>query len=103
MFALQHQYGGYLARVDFGDKGCNLLLFWGTPTSTEKDLESALYFTLALGEHTPGSYKAGITYRMMFAGLAGSARRGEWTCYGEGVNYAARLMIARQLGRHLAG
>lgn len=93
VFTLQRQYGGYLARVDFGDKGCNLLLFWGTPISTEKDLESALHFTLALGEYTPGSYKAGITYRMMYAGLAGSARRGEWTCYGEGVNYAARLMV----------
>ncbi|MBN2146168.1 MAG: tetratricopeptide repeat protein [Anaerolineales bacterium] len=98
VFSLQRQYGGYLARVDFGDKGCNLLLFWGTPTSTEKDLESALHFALALGEHTPGSYKAGITYRMMYAGLAGSARRGEWTCYGEGVNYAARLMIAAPWG-----
>lgn len=98
VFALQRQYGGYLARVDFGDKGCNMLLFWGTPTSTEKDLDSALHFTLALGEYTPGSYKAGITYRMMYAGLAGSARRGEWTCYGEGVNYAARLMIAAPWG-----
>ncbi len=98
VFALQRQYGGYLARVDFGDKGCNLLLFWGTPTGTEKDLESTLHFVLSLGEHTPGSYKAGITYRMMYGGLAGSARRGEWTCYGEGVNYAARLMVAAPWG-----
>lgn len=98
VFALQRQYGGYLTRVDFGDKGCNLLLFWGTPTTTEKDLENALQFVLALGEHTPGSYKAGVTYRMMYAGLAGSERRGEWTCYGEGVNYAARLMVAAPWG-----
>ena len=34
----------------------------------------------------------------MYGGLAGSARRGEWTCYGEGVNYAARLMVAAPWG-----
>ena len=98
VFVLQHQFGGYLTRVDFGDKGCNLLLFWGTPTSTEQDMESALQFTLALGEHTPGSYKAGITYYMVYAGLAGSARRCEWTCYGDGINLAARLMVAAPWG-----
>ena len=98
VFALQLQYGGYLARVDFGDKGCNLLLFWGAVGGNEDDIERALNFTLALGEVTPGSYRAGLTYQMMYAGLAGSARRGEWTCYGEGINLAARLMMAAPWG-----
>lgn len=98
VFTLQRTYGGYLARVDFGDKGCNLLLFWGAPTSHENDIERALSFTLALGEHTPGSHKAGLTSCMMYAGLAGSPRRGEWTCYGDGINLAARLMISAPWG-----
>jgi predicted ATPase/class 3 adenylate cyclase len=98
VFALQRQYGGHLARVDFGDKGCNLLLFWGAPASSEDDIERALNFTLALGEYTPASYKAGLTFCPMYAGLAGSQRRGEFTCYGDGINLAARLMMAAPWG-----
>lgn len=98
VFALQRQYGGHLARVDFGDKGCNLLLFWGAPTGSEDDIERALNFTLALGEYTPASYKAGLTFCPMYAGLAGSQRRGEFTCYGDGINLAARLMMAAPWG-----
>lgn len=98
VFALREGYGGFLARVDFGDKGCNLLLFWGMPTSTENDIERALGFIQDLGDHTPGSYKAGVTYHPMYAGMAGSARHGEYTAYGGGVSYAARLMVAAPWG-----
>ena len=98
VFSLQQAYGGYLARVDFGDKGCSLLLLWGAPAGREDDIERALNFTLALGEHTPGSYKAGLTLCPMYAGLAGNDRRGEWTCYGDGINLAARLMSAAPWG-----
>jgi predicted ATPase/class 3 adenylate cyclase len=98
VFALQRQYGGHLARVDFGDKGCYLLLFWGAPTGSEDDIARALNFTLALGEHTPASYRAGLTFCPMYAGLAGSQRRGEFTCYGDGINLAARLMMAAPWG-----
>ena len=31
VFKLQQQYGGFLNRIDFGDKGCHLLFFWGAP------------------------------------------------------------------------
>jgi predicted ATPase/class 3 adenylate cyclase len=98
VYALQREYDGYLARINFGDKGCNLLLFWGAPTSSEDDIDRALNFTLALSEHTPGSYKAGLTFCSMYAGLVGCARRGEWTCYGYGINLAARLMSAAPWG-----
>ncbi len=98
VFTLQQQLGGYLNRVDFGDKGCNKLLYWGMPTSYENDLERALDFVLELGNHTPGTFRAGITYRPMYAGLAGSPDRGEFTCYGDGINLAARLMIAAPWG-----
>ena len=42
LFALQDRYGGLLNRLDFGDKGSNLLLFWGAPTAFENDVERAL-------------------------------------------------------------
>ncbi|MBN1954080.1 MAG: AAA family ATPase, partial [Anaerolineae bacterium] len=98
VFRLRRELGGTLARVDFGDKGCTLLLFWGVPAGSESDVDRALDFALALGEHTPGSYKAGLTYATMYAGPAGSVRRGEWTCYGDGINLAARLMTAAPWG-----
>ncbi len=75
-----------------------MLLYWGMPTSYENDIERALDFVLELGNHTPGTFRAGITYRTMYAGLAGSAERGEFTCYGDGINLAARLMIAAPWG-----
>ena len=98
VFSLLHQMDGYLNRVDFGDKGCNLLLYWGMPTSHENDIQRALDFVLELGNHTPGSFRAGLTYRPMYAGLSGSDERGEYTCYGDGINLAARLMIAAPWG-----
>jgi class 3 adenylate cyclase len=108
VFDLLHQFDGYLNRLDFGDKGCNLLLFWGMPTSHENDVQRALEFVLELGNHTPGSFRAGLTYCPMYAGLSGSDARGEFTCYGDGINLAARLMSAAPWGslwmdEHLAG
>ncbi len=97
-FELLHQFDGYLNRLDFGDKGCNLLLFWGMPTSHENDIQRALEFVLELGNHTPGSFRAGLTYHLMYAGLSGSSARGEFTCYGDGINLAARLMMAAPWG-----
>ncbi|MEM7531045.1 MAG: tetratricopeptide repeat protein [Chloroflexota bacterium] len=98
VFGLQADYGGFLARVDFGDKGANLLLFWGMPTSYENDIDNALRFMHKLEDVAPSVYKAGVTYRFMYAGLAGSARRGEYTAYGGGVGHAARLMVKAPWG-----
>ncbi|MBN1485474.1 MAG: tetratricopeptide repeat protein [Chloroflexia bacterium] len=92
VLSLQQQYGGYLNRIDFGDKGCNLLLFWGAPTSFENDVARLLNFILALRRATPFVFKAGITYQPMYAGLTGSPTRGEFSCYGRGVTLAARFM-----------
>ena len=94
LFTLQNSYGGYFNKVDFGDKGCTLLLFWGTPVSFENDLQRALSFILALSRRSPLTIKAGITFKRIFSGFGGSVRRGEFTCYGDGVNLAARLMVA---------
>ncbi len=48
VFALLDRYGGALAGMGFGDKGPNLLLFWGAPTSTENDVTRAAGFALDL-------------------------------------------------------
>lgn len=98
LFRLLRQYGGTLCRLDFGDKGCNLLLFWGAPTSHENDVARALNFALDLRAESSLALRAGVTYRLAFAGFAGSPLREEYTCYGLGVNQAARQMMAAPWG-----
>ncbi len=94
---LFQKYGGMLARFDFGDKGCNLLLFWGAPKRYESDVERSLGFLLDLREAFTsdeiGRFRAGVSQRSMYAGYAGGRRQGEFTCYGRGINLAARLMM----------
>ncbi len=110
---LLRQYEGYLCRLDFGDKGCRLLLFWGAPASFENNVERALNFMLDLKAATPLELRAGLSSGLAYAGFVGSAWREEYTCYSSRVNLAARLMtgapwgkiwldeaVAQQAGRH---
>lgn len=98
VFRLQGQYGGHLNTIDFGDKGCTLLLFWGMPTSFENDVERALNFVWGLKQEAVLSFRAGVTYRVMYAGFVGADSRQEYSCYGRGVNLAARLMMSAPEG-----
>lgn len=97
-FVLQEKYGGLLNRVDFGDKGAHLLLFWGAPVSYRNDIGRALNFVLKLQTLTSLPLTAGLTYRISHAGFIGSPLREEFTCYGRGVNLAARFMTAAPRG-----
>lgn len=98
IFTLQDRYGGLLNRVDFGDKGSNLLLFWGAPVAHENDVARTLNFVLDLQANTSIPINAGVTYRIAHAGFVGSPLREEFTCYGRGVNLAARFMTAAPRG-----
>ena len=100
-FRLQRQYGGLLSRIDFGDKGSHLLLFWGAPRTYENDIQRALDFLLALQAASELPINAGVTYRIAHAGPIGSALREEFTCFGRGVNLAARLMSLGAVGEIL--
>jgi class 3 adenylate cyclase/tetratricopeptide (TPR) repeat protein len=93
VFDLQEKYGGLFTRVDFGDKGCNILLFWGAPVAYENDIERALNFILDLRARTDFQFTAGLTYYISRAGFMGSDLMEEFTCYGWGINLAARFMI----------
>ncbi|MCA9975812.1 MAG: tetratricopeptide repeat protein, partial [Anaerolineales bacterium] len=99
IFKLIKTYGGYLNTIDFGDKGCTLLLFWGMPTSHENDIERVMNFVQDLSQQTQVTFRAGITYRLMYAGFVGAKQlRQEYSCYGRGVNLAARLMTTAPWG-----
>lgn len=98
LFTLQDRYGGLLNRVDFADKGCHLLLFWGAPVSHENDAQRILNFALDLRAESPLPLRAGLTYRIAHAGFVGSTLREDFTCYGRGVNLAARFMTTAPWG-----
>lgn len=98
LFQLQDKYGGLLNRIDFADKGCHMLLFWGAPTSFENDIIRALDFILDCRRLSEIPLRAGITYRIAHAGSIGSELAEEFTCYGRGVNLAARHMMAADWG-----
>jgi class 3 adenylate cyclase/tetratricopeptide (TPR) repeat protein len=98
LFDLQDHYGGLLNRLDFGDKGAHLLLFWGVPVAFENDVDRCLNFTLDLQARTSIPISAGVTYQLAHAGFIGSELHEEYTCYGQGANLAARFMSAAPRG-----
>ena len=98
IFELQDRYGGLLNRLDFGDKGANLLLFWGAPVSHENDVARALSFVLDLQSQTVVPVNAGITYGIAHCGYSGGSQAGEYTCHGRGTTLAARFMQAAPRG-----
>lgn len=94
IFNLRKQYGGLLNRVDFGDKGCNILMLWGAPVAYENDIGRALHFVLDLQSRLDIPVTAGITYYVAHAGYLGSSLCEDYTCYGWGVNLASRFMMS---------
>jgi class 3 adenylate cyclase len=93
VFELRNQYGGLLNRIDFGDKGCNLLLLWGAPVAYENDIARALNFLLDLRSQVDFPITSGVTYYIAHAGYLGSAMCEDYTCYGWGINLASRFMM----------
>jgi len=94
IFNLRKKYGGLLTRVDFGDKGCNMLILWGAPVAYENDMGRALNFILDLQATVDFSITAGVTYYIAHAGYLGSEMCEDYTCYGWGVNLASRFMMS---------
>ena len=91
---LRNKYGGLLSRMDFGDKGCNMLMLWGAPLAYENDIGRALNFLLDLKSAVDFPITAGVTYYIAHAGYLGSSLYEDYTCYGWGVNLASRFMMA---------
>lgn len=98
VFELRNKYGGLLNRLDFGDKGCNLLMLWGAPVAYENDIGRALNFLLDLKAQVHFPITAGVTYYIAHAGYLGSAMCEDYTCYGWGVNLASRFMVGAPTG-----
>lgn len=99
VFDLRKKYGGLLNRLDFGDKGCNMLMLWGAPVAYENDVGRAINFILDLQARVDFPITAGLTYYIAHAGYLGSAMCEDYTCYGWGVNLASRLMMSAPPGQ----
>jgi hypothetical protein len=87
-----------VSRLDFGDKGCNMLMLWGAPIAYENDIGRALNFLLDLKSAVDFPITAGVTYYISHAGYLGSSLYEDYTCYGWGVNLASRFMMTAQAG-----
>lgn len=92
-FDLQARYGGLIDRIDFGDKGCSMIVLWGAPVAYENDIGRALNFTLDLKSQVDFHLTAGLTYYISHAGFIGGRLFENYTCYGWGINLAARFMM----------
>ena len=98
VFELRKRYGGLVSRLDFGDKGSNMLMLWGAPVAYENDIGRALNFLLDLKSAVDFPITAGVTYYISHAGYLGSSLYEDYTCYGWGVNLASRFMMAAKDG-----
>jgi class 3 adenylate cyclase/tetratricopeptide (TPR) repeat protein len=98
MFELQGRYGGLINHIDFGDKGCSVLVLWGAPVAYENDIGRALNFVTDLKAGINLPFTAGVTYYMSLAGYIGSELAEDYTCYGWGINLAARFMMSAPRG-----
>jgi predicted ATPase/class 3 adenylate cyclase len=98
VFELRNRYGGLVSRLDFGDKGSNMLMLWGAPVAYENDIGRALNFLLDLKTTVDFPITAGVTYYISHAGYLGSSLYEDYTCYGWGVNLASRFMMAAKDG-----
>lgn len=87
------RYGGYLNKVDMGDKGSKYIVLFGAPVAHENDEERAVRCALELSA-LPIPARIGINNGFVYCGHVGSETRREYTVIGDAVNVAARLMQA---------
>lgn len=100
-----NRFGGYLRQAMVGDKGSELLIFFGAPVAYEDDEERALLCALALLEPPEElafiSQRIGINGGRVFVGNIGSTGWREYAAIGDAVNLAARLRGAAAWGEVL--
>jgi class 3 adenylate cyclase/tetratricopeptide (TPR) repeat protein len=91
-------YGGNVLQLTLGDKGAYLYGVFGSPLAHEDDAGRAASAALALrdlGQTTAGrDIQVGIAQGQLWSGTYGHELRRTFSCLGDVVNLAARLMSA---------
>ena len=101
------KHGGFVNKLDMGDKGSKALCLFGTPHALEDQEAMACRSALDILENpvlrgTLTEARIGITASRLFAAFVGSDERREYTVMGDGINLAARLMGSAHAWRTLA-
>jgi class 3 adenylate cyclase/tetratricopeptide (TPR) repeat protein len=95
-------FGGNLLQLVLGDKGGYLFAVLGTPVAHEDDAGRAMAAALELrhlGATTAATeVRIGVSYGRLLSGMYGHRRRQAFSCLGDAVNLAARLMAAATPG-----
>ncbi len=91
-------FGGYYSQLDYGDKGSNILIFFGAPTSYEDNIQRAINFILSLKKEFKEQIRAGVTYGIAYAGFMGIKQRSTYSCLGDVVNLSSRFMTSSSFG-----
>lgn len=92
------EFGGYFNGLDFGDKGNNILVFFGVPISYENNIWRAINFIQSLKIMYGDNIKAGITTGIVYSGFVGCSKRCTFTSIGDIVNLSARFMMRADWG-----
>jgi predicted ATPase/class 3 adenylate cyclase len=96
-------YGGNLLQLTIGDKGAYLFAVFGSPRAHEDDAARASAAALELRtlQDTTAArdIQMGIAYGRLRSGAYGHRQRQAFTCIGDAVNLAARLMTRAPPGR----
>ena len=95
-------YGGNVLQLTLGDKGAYLYAVFGSPHAHEDDAARAAAAALELRELPSVTeivdIQIGIAHGRLRSGMYGHAQRQTFTCLGDAVNVAARLMTAAPPG-----
>ncbi len=83
----------YFNSLDFGDKGCTMLVIFGAPVTHENDRTRAALFALDIADKFQEGVRIGLSWGTAFTGFVGSSLRGYYTALGNVVNLSARLMM----------
>ncbi len=92
------KWGGFYRRINFDDKGCNILINFGIPVSFEKNILRAINCIHELRAIYGNGLKAGITAGILFAGFIGSRLRAAYDVLGDAVNLSARIAVSSDWG-----
>ncbi|TYB30588.1 MAG: AAA family ATPase, partial [Candidatus Mcinerneyibacterium aminivorans] len=87
---LGNKYGGYFNNISFINDKAYLLIYFGTPIMKENLIKRTAEFMKAALEIT--KVKIGASYGKVFTGFRGSEKRADFTCLGNEINLASRLM-----------
>lgn len=95
-----HAHGGVFGRLEFGDKGSMMVVWFGAPVSHENDVARAVAFLLSLREKTEKEipWRAGLTYGLVWAGIWGADERNEYSAFGSVVNLASHIATSAAWG-----